>query len=149
MDSNGNLYGTTRVGGAFGDGTVFELAKGSGTITTLASFNDTNGANPYGGLIMDSSGNLYGTTSDGGCGERRHGFRAGQGSGTITTLALFNGTNGESRMTALIMDSSGNLYGTRWRRRPPRRGHSFRAGPRQRHDHRAGFVQRPADGTTR
>ena len=49
-------------GGAIGDGTVFELAKGSSTITTLASFNGTNGANPEAGLIMDSSGNLYGTT---------------------------------------------------------------------------------------
>ena len=50
------------MGGAYGDGTVFELAKGSGTITTLASFNGTNGSNPYASLIMDSSGNLYGTT---------------------------------------------------------------------------------------
>ena len=39
MDSSGNLYGTTSEGGASGDGTVFELATGSGTITTLASFN--------------------------------------------------------------------------------------------------------------
>ena len=62
MDSSGNLYGTTAAGGASGDGTVFELAHGSGTITTLASFNGTNGANPDAGLIMDSSGNLYGTT---------------------------------------------------------------------------------------
>ena len=60
------------------DGTVFELAEGSGTITTLASFNDTDGADPRAGLIMDSSGNLYGTTSTE-CLERRHGFRAGQG----------------------------------------------------------------------
>ena len=46
MDSSGNLYGTTAYGGAIGDGTVFELAKGSGTITTLASFNGTDGAYP-------------------------------------------------------------------------------------------------------
>ena len=88
----GNLYGTTSAGGASSDGTVFELAKGSGTITTLASFNGTNGANPYAGLIMDSSGNLYGTT------RRRAGdgtvFELAQGSGTITTLASFNGTDG-------------------------------------------------------
>ena len=45
------------------DGTVFELAQGSNTITTLASFNGTNGAYPRAGLVMDSSGNLYGTTS--------------------------------------------------------------------------------------
>ena len=45
---------------------VFELAHGSGTITTLASFNGTHGANPYDSLIMDSSGNLYGTAAAGG-----------------------------------------------------------------------------------
>ncbi len=47
MDSSGNLYGTADAGGAINedDGTVFEVAKGSGTITTLASFNGTNGAN--------------------------------------------------------------------------------------------------------
>ncbi len=43
MDSSGNLYGTTLMGGASSVGTVFELAHGSGTITTLASFNGTNG----------------------------------------------------------------------------------------------------------
>jgi len=58
MDSSGNLYGTAQIGGASGDGTVFELAHGSQTITTLASFNGTNGKNPYAGLIMDSGGNL-------------------------------------------------------------------------------------------
>ena len=46
MDSSGNLYGTASDGGAANVGTVFELAKGSGTITTLASFNGTNGAYP-------------------------------------------------------------------------------------------------------
>ncbi len=46
MDSSGNLYGTTEDGGGSSDGTVFELAKGSGTITTLASFNGTNGEIP-------------------------------------------------------------------------------------------------------
>ena len=62
---------------------------------------------------------------------------------TLTTLASFNGTkNGDSPDAVLIMDSSGNLYGTtHWRRRLRRR-HRFRAGPGQRHDHHAGFVQR-------
>ena len=66
-DASGNLYGTTTRGGANGFGTVFEVANDAGhTLTTLASFNGTNGASPYAGLIADASGNLYGTTSQGG-----------------------------------------------------------------------------------
>jgi uncharacterized repeat protein (TIGR03803 family) len=120
MDSSGNLYGTAELGGANGDGTVFELARGSGTLTTLASFNGTDGADPETALIMDSSGNLYGSTFDGGptwnpgAGVNAYGsmFELAQGSGTITTLASFNGTNGWGEDSPLIMDSSGNLYGT-------------------------------------
>ena len=66
MDSSGNLYGTTTGGGASNTGIVFELAQGSGTITTLATFNGTNGATSYATLMMDSGGNLYGTTLGGG-----------------------------------------------------------------------------------
>jgi hypothetical protein len=67
-DANGNLFGTTTVGGASGDGTVFEIVKtASGyasTPTTLVSFNGTNGS--QGGLIADAVGNLFGTTVTGG-----------------------------------------------------------------------------------
>ncbi len=112
-DSSGNLYGTTWYGGASSDGTVFELSQGSGTITTLASFNGANGQGPGGTLLMDSSGNLYGTTSEGGASNDGTVFELAHGSGTITTLASFNGTNGSyPDLGALIMDSSGNLYGT-------------------------------------
>jgi uncharacterized repeat protein (TIGR03803 family) len=112
MDSSGNLYGTATGGGANGDGTVFEVAKGSETITTLASFNGTNGAEPHSGLIMDSSGSLYGTTYGGGASGLGTVFEVAKGSGTITTLASFNGKNGEGPYGGLIMDSSGDLYGT-------------------------------------
>ncbi len=112
MDSNGNLFGTTSLGGASGDGTVFELAHASGTITALASFNVPDGFNPYGGLTTDSSGNLYGTTDRGGAANDGTVFELDKGSATITTLASFNGANGQYPSAALIMDSSGNLYGT-------------------------------------
>jgi uncharacterized repeat protein (TIGR03803 family) len=115
MDSSGNLYGTTEAGGASGDGTVFEVAAGSGTITTLASFNGTDGANPYGTLVMDSSGNLYGTTFYGGASSDGTVFEVAAGSGTITTLASFNGTDGADPEAGLVMDSSGNLYGMTYR----------------------------------
>ncbi len=111
-DSSGDFYGTTDSGGANNDGTVFELAKGSSTITTLASFNGTNGSEPFAGLVMDSSGNLYGTTEGGGADSDGTVFELAKGSSTITTLASFNGTDGEYPYAGLVMDSSGNLYGT-------------------------------------
>jgi uncharacterized repeat protein (TIGR03803 family) len=112
MDSSGNLYGTTSGGGAFSDGTVFELAQGSSTITSLAAFNGTNGSSPYASLISDSSGNLYGTTYSRGALGYGTVFKLAQGSRTITTLASFNGTNGANPYASLIIDGSGNLYGT-------------------------------------
>jgi uncharacterized repeat protein (TIGR03803 family) len=70
QDKMGNLYGTTYSGGAKGYGTIFKL-NSSGHKTLLYSFgNGAEGAYPLAGLIMDSAGNLYGTTSAGG----KHGF---------------------------------------------------------------------------
>ncbi len=117
MDSSGNLYGTTELGGTDNDGTVFELAHGSSTITTLASFRGNNGADPWAGLIMDGSGNLYGTAEQGGAlpgGGADNGtvFELAKGSSTITGLASFDVLNGQWPVAGLIMDSSNNLYGT-------------------------------------
>ncbi len=93
LDSQGNLYGTAG-GGAFGGGTVFEIAKGSNTITTLASFNGANGLYPT-GVVLDSQGNLYGATVVGGTFDSGTVFEIAKGSNTITTLASFNGYNGD------------------------------------------------------
>jgi uncharacterized repeat protein (TIGR03803 family) len=125
LDAAGNLFGTTSEGGnlalndGHGDGTVFEIAKGTGAITTLAVFNGTNGADPVAGLAMDTaSGNLYGTTEFGGdlslnlgqgCGTL---FEIADGSSTLTTLYSFSGTDGQCPATALTIDTGGNLYGT-------------------------------------
>jgi uncharacterized repeat protein (TIGR03803 family) len=75
LDGEGNLYGTTQFGGAhdFGDGTVFEVAKGSDSITDLLSFNYSNGVSPYesngaypsDGVLLDGNGDLYCTASGG------------------------------------------------------------------------------------
>ena len=68
LDQNDNLYGTTPwTGGIYGYGTVFEVTP-SGTETVLHSFNwdGTDGYYPYGGLVFDKLGNLYGTTVYGG-----------------------------------------------------------------------------------
>ena len=111
-DSSGNLFGTTQYSGANGEGTVFEVQAGSGTITTLASFNGTNGAGPEAGLVKDSGGNLFGTTVAGGANGDGTVFEVQAGSGTITTLASFNGTNGANPYAGLVEDSSGNFFGT-------------------------------------
>src|SRR5271156_4228258 len=57
LDASGNLYGTTTSEGVDADGTIFEVAHGTTTATTIASFNGTNGADPLGGLVLDASGN--------------------------------------------------------------------------------------------
>jgi uncharacterized repeat protein (TIGR03803 family) len=120
MDSSGNFYGTTNQGGAHGYGTVFELVNSSGSYSekVLYSFTGSSGdgANPYDGLVMDSSGNLYGTTISGGVYYQGTVFELVNSSGTYTEKVLysFTGTSGDgaSPVAGLIMDGSGNLYGT-------------------------------------
>jgi uncharacterized repeat protein (TIGR03803 family) len=74
FDASGNIYGTTQQGGKYGNyGTVFELVApvGAGTYKEklLWSFNNTDGSNLYGSLVLDGAGNLYGTASQGGLGK--------------------------------------------------------------------------------
>jgi uncharacterized repeat protein (TIGR03803 family) len=116
MDGAGNLYGTTSAGGAHGNnGTVFKVTP-AGTESVLYSFLDiSDGSNPSSTLIMDSAGNLYGTTPYGGStGANGHGtvFRV-TSSGQQSDLYSFSGgADGGSPWGGVIMDSAGNLYGT-------------------------------------
>jgi len=112
VDSAGDLFGTASVGGAANDGTVFEVAAGSGAVTALASFNGTNGSIPNSPLVMDSAGNLYGTASQGGASNVGTVFEVAAGTGPITALASFDGTNGAGPSAGLYLDVMGNLYGT-------------------------------------
>jgi uncharacterized repeat protein (TIGR03803 family) len=120
FDAEGNLYGTTRVGG-LGFGTVYELSpNGSGgwTETVLHSFaGGFDGSDPrYSDVVFDGAGNLYGTTHSGGA--KNHGvvFKlTHSGSGwTETILHSFGGSKTEGCYpgSGLIMDSAGKLYGT-------------------------------------
>jgi uncharacterized repeat protein (TIGR03803 family) len=112
-DAAHNLYGVTQVGGASNNGTVFKIDP-SGSETILYSFaGGADGRLPFGRLIRDSDGNLYGTTLFGGtscdCGTV---FKLDP-SGNKTVLYTFTGVpDGASPTGALIGDSKGNLYGT-------------------------------------
>jgi len=117
MDAAGNLYGTTSSGGTENCdpscGTVYELKKNGG-LTVLHSFAgfQSDGCEPYAGLLRDKAGNLYGTTL--GCGAYSFGtvFRVDT-TGTETVLYNFTGgRDGGGPSAGLISDKSGNLYGT-------------------------------------
>jgi len=111
-DATGNLYGTTFIGGANNHGTIFEVAAGTGALTTLVSFNGTNGDGPHGTLTADSMGNLYGMTGYGGANNKGTVFELAAGNRALTTLVSFDGTNGVGPTGDLTADAAGNLYGT-------------------------------------
>ena len=100
-------------GGTANLGCVWEVVKGSGAVTTLASFTSTTGSHPDTNLVFDSAGNLYGTTWQGGANDDGTVFELVKGSNTITTLASFNfATTSFTPEGRLLIDSSGNLFGT-------------------------------------
>jgi uncharacterized repeat protein (TIGR03803 family) len=118
-DSAGNLYGTTLGGGGcsfdqLGCGTVFEVTP-NGQESILYAFQEgAGGQGPLGGVIMDSTGNLYGTTQFAGtaacCGVV---FEIPAGGGSENVLYSFRGgSDGSNPMAGVIMDPKGNLYGT-------------------------------------
>ncbi len=122
-DSSGNYYGTTSAGGGSSDGIVFELTKsGTGTYTCCTNLHffaggSSDGANGYGGVLYYSNGStstLYGATVLGGSSDDGVVLKLSPSSWTPTILHGFtgSGTDGALPRSGLIMDSSGNLYGT-------------------------------------
>jgi uncharacterized repeat protein (TIGR03803 family) len=120
IDSAGNLYGTTESGGTAGGGTVFELspvAGGSWHFTGLHGFSGgADGGDLIGGVVLDSSGNLYGTTASGGAHGEGTIFKltpiAGGGWHFATLHSFESGPGGRISRAGLTIDSAGNLYGT-------------------------------------
>jgi len=98
---------------AFGScGTIFKITP-SGKLTSLHSFDGTDGANLQAALVQGTDGNFYGTTYGGG--------EFGDGtifqitpSGTLTSLYSFSSDNGYNSRSALVQDTNGEFYGTTW-----------------------------------
>jgi len=117
QDAAGNLYGTTANGGAYNSGSVFKLDR-TGTLKVLYSFaGGDDGGYPQSSLVLDSAGNLYGTTPYEGSGSCAGGIGCGvvfrvDVTGAETVLHTFTGTDGIYPFAGLIRDSEGNLYGT-------------------------------------
>jgi uncharacterized repeat protein (TIGR03803 family) len=131
LDAAGNLYGTTGQGGglcptngASGCGTVFELSPGAGGEWTEKVIHEFgiggDGLFPSGGVILDDSGNVYGTAPMGGkgcagsgCGILYELRPNANGTWTEVVLHYFGfGTDGAGPQAALIFDAAGNLYGS-------------------------------------
>jgi uncharacterized repeat protein (TIGR03803 family) len=119
-DAAGDVFGTTYIGGTYGDGTIYEIPYVNGNYasapTTLVTFGGNSGAAPTGGLVVDAEGNLFCTTHSGGA----------YGDGTVieipyvdgsyasspTTLVTFNGSDGIGPYGAPVIDAAGDLFGT-------------------------------------
>jgi uncharacterized repeat protein (TIGR03803 family) len=117
--TDGNFYGTTSEGGAgsqcdLGCGTVYKMTP-SGTLTTLHSFNNADGAYPDAGLVQATDGNFYGTTAIGGANSWGTVFKITP-AGTLTTLYSFcsqsNCADGSVPWDGLVQATDGNFYGT-------------------------------------
>lgn len=115
-DSKGDLYGTTFLGGAGGDGTVFELKvpkpgkKWKKTI--LFSFTGTNGNQPFAGLVADKAGDLFGVTTTGGQFNQGAVFEIKAKTLAESVVYSFTGPEGNTPNGGLLIDSNGNLFGT-------------------------------------
>ncbi len=113
--NSGDFYGTTFGGGTNGYGTVFKITP-NGTLTTLHSFDLTDGDGPYAGPVQGTDGNLYGTTEFGGANAVDGGTGYGTvykitPGGTLTTLHSFDLTDGFLLFGGLVEAANGDFYG--------------------------------------
>jgi len=123
---NGRLYGTAKVGGTSGLGTVFQITP-SGTIKTLHNFSGADGSNPTSGLTLGTDGNFYGTTHSGGANNFGTIFKMTP-AGVLTTLHSFTGGDGASPFGAPVQGKNGSFYGTTCGFNAPWTGYSITAG---------------------
>jgi uncharacterized repeat protein (TIGR03803 family) len=112
LDSAGDIYGTTYNGGPANAGVVYEIPAG-GKETVLYSFTGgSDGGHPYAGVILDSSGNLYGTTYQGGASNAGVVYKLSPAGQETVLYAFTGGADGGDPYGGVIFDPQGNLYGT-------------------------------------
>ncbi len=119
IDATSPVFVTTVAGGTYGVGTVVELtptSSGPWTESFIYSFGaPPDGQSPYGAVISDKAGNLYGTTSAGGTYGAGTVYRMQPKASGYTESVLYSfqsGTDGDHPYSGLIMDAKGGLYGT-------------------------------------
>ena len=120
FDAAGNLYGLAQSGGPFNKGSVFQLTPGTdgkwtGKVIHAFGGHSGDGAQPMGGLVLDSAGNLYGTTFAGGSHGSGTAFELVRGASGWSEIVLHNfghASDGAQPVAGLIFDKAGNLYGT-------------------------------------
>jgi uncharacterized repeat protein (TIGR03803 family) len=108
--TDGNFYGTTFIGGIYGDGVVFKITP-AGKFTLLYGFDGTHGARPNSPLVQGSDGSFYGTTTQGGTYSYGVVFKI-TAKGEFTVLHNMNGTtDGGVPIAGLVQATDGNFYG--------------------------------------
>jgi uncharacterized repeat protein (TIGR03803 family) len=135
FDGAGNLYGTAYAGGADGHGTVFQLTPSlSGwTENTLYAFqSSSDGASPFGGVVFDNAGNLYGGASGGGAGSGGTVYELMPSNGSWIFSVIYSFTGSAylpGPYDSLTMDAAGNLYGTTFKDGAHSAGSVFKLTP--------------------
>ncbi|HTZ71839.1 MAG TPA: choice-of-anchor tandem repeat GloVer-containing protein [Acetobacteraceae bacterium] len=111
LDNSGNIYGTTGNGGTYGGGVLFTLAS-DGTETLLHSFGGAgDGTSPDGAVTLLASGDIYGTTQDGGSGDNGTLFEL-TAKGKYKVLHSFATSEGSFIRGRLVQDKAGDFFGT-------------------------------------
>jgi uncharacterized repeat protein (TIGR03803 family) len=117
FDTAGNIYGTTPYGGQGNRGTVYKLTRTNGGWTTSSVYlfqGGADGATPYGGLVFDQAGNLWGTTGLGGTYNNGTIYEltpSGSGWTESVVYTFYGGSDGANPYAGLIVDQLGNFYG--------------------------------------
>lgn len=108
---NGKMYGLAGIGGFYGKGTLFEFDPASNTISKKHDFNNTNGEEPYGSLVLASNGKMYGYTVYGGSANKGVIFEFNLSTKKVTPKRSFTGANGAKPLFNGMVEVSGVLYG--------------------------------------